>query len=142
MRPAGNCKSLGTVTGKGGGASGAWVSNEDLIKYAVTDARNQAVKLGATDLVYSSPSMGGDSGTTTSAMVIAEALKCDGAMVASAPPAPAAPAAAAIAGCQFDTQCKGDRLCMHGECVEPTAAGAKPEKSGASSTPPASAPIQ
>jgi hypothetical protein len=22
-------------------------------------------------------------------------------------------------GCQFDTQCKGDRLCVKGECVEP-----------------------
>jgi hypothetical protein len=23
-------------------------------------------------------------------------------------------------GCQFDTQCKGDRVCVHGECVSPT----------------------
>lgn len=35
---------------------------------------------------------------------------------ASAPP-PAAPAPAA--GCQFDTQCKGDRLCKAGRCVDP-----------------------
>ena len=33
---------------------------------------------------------------------------------------PAAPmAAASPSGCQFDTQCKGDRIWVKGECIEP-----------------------
>ena len=35
----------------------------------------------------------------------------------AAPAAPAAPAAAS--GCQYDTQCKGDRVCKAGSCVDP-----------------------
>src|SRR5436190_23995040 len=61
-RPVGNCKSLGNLTGKGGGASGGYVSNESLIEYAVNDLRNQATELGATHVVYSTPSMGGMQG--------------------------------------------------------------------------------
>jgi hypothetical protein len=34
---------------------------------------------------------------------------------------PAAPAPAPASGCQFDTQCKGDRVCVKGECVAPPA---------------------
>jgi hypothetical protein len=33
-------------------------------------------------------------------------------------PAPA-PAQGEQGGCQFDTQCKGDRVCQAGQCVEP-----------------------
>jgi hypothetical protein len=38
-------------------------------------------------------------------------------------PPPVAPttAPAAMTGCQYDAQCKGDRLCRDGECVAPTA---------------------
>jgi hypothetical protein len=64
---------------------------------------------------------------------------------ASAPPAPpAAPAtppavpaepapAPAPQGCQYDTQCKGDRLCVEGQCVDPPApdAGVPAESQGA-----------
>jgi hypothetical protein len=28
-------------------------------------------------------------------------------------------AAQPVSGCQFDTQCKGERLCVRGECVDP-----------------------
>ncbi len=76
-RPTGHgCRSLGNLTGKGGGASGAYVSNESLIEYAVNDLRNQAAGIGATHVVYSTPTMGGHEGTTTSAMVLGEALRC------------------------------------------------------------------
>jgi hypothetical protein len=34
-------------------------------------------------------------------------------------PKPSPPAESADSGCQFDTQCKGDRICDHGECVAP-----------------------
>lgn len=132
-RPAGKCEVLGTLTGKGGGASGGYVSNEDLIEYALNDLRNQAIKMGATHVVYSSPGLGGIQGTTNSAMVMGEAMRCEGsggaeAAAASSSPAPTAssPAtatpptvapAAATGGCQFDTQCKGDRICVDGGCV-------------------------
>jgi hypothetical protein len=41
--------------------------------------------------------------------------------VAPANAAPA-PANAAPAGCQYDTQCKGDRICRGGQCVSPSGA--------------------
>jgi hypothetical protein len=37
--------------------------------------------------------------------------------LAAPPTAPAAPPTAP--GCQFDMQCKGDRLCVRGECADP-----------------------
>lgn len=40
----------------------------------------------------------------------------------TAPPAPApmpSPAAASPQGCQYDTQCKGNRVCVQGKCVAP-----------------------
>lgn len=117
-RPAGNCKSLGIVSGKGGGASGGYVSNEDLIQYALNDLRNQAARHGATHIVYAAPTMGGTEGTTTSAMVTGEALQCD---AAQAPPAPATELSLTpkqASGCTYDTQCKGERICVKGECVE------------------------
>jgi hypothetical protein len=42
---------------------------------------------------------------------------------ASAPPAPVA---AAENGCKYDTQCKGDRVCVKGECVAPEPQLSKP----------------
>ena len=47
----------------------------------------------------------------------------------AAKPAAVAPPPAAAPGCSFDTQCKGDRVCVHGECVTPPSAapnGASP----------------
>jgi hypothetical protein len=128
-RPEGNCKTLGSLTGKGGGASGGYVSNESLIEYAVNDLRNQAVVLGATHVVYSTPSMGGNQGTTTSAMVMGEALRCD---AGEEPSSPAGPVASTKSGgCDFDTQCKGERVCVNRKCVEPGSASAS-ESAGAS----------
>ena len=34
-------------------------------------------------------------------------------------PVVAVPQPAAISGCQFDTQCKGERVCVQGACVDP-----------------------
>jgi hypothetical protein len=130
IKPAGSCKSLGALTGKGGGASGAYVSNESLIEYAVNDLRNQAATIGATHVVYTPPAMGGNGGTTTSAMVTGEALRCEaggGTSTAAEPVASSAPALAPVAepaspgsgGCDYDTQCKGDRVCVNRACVEP-----------------------
>lgn len=39
---------------------------------------------------------------------------------AAAAPAVSTPAAAPVqSGCQYDAQCKGDRVCVKGECVDP-----------------------
>jgi hypothetical protein len=126
IKPTGSCQSLGALTGKGGGASGGYVSNESLIEYAVNDLRNQAATIGATHVVYSPPAMGGNGGTTTSAMVTGEALRCEGGGGASTVAGPlassapeAAPSSPSSGGCDFDTQCKGDRVCVNRECVDP-----------------------
>jgi hypothetical protein len=47
--------------------------------------------------------------------VKATVLKSKGAPTEAQQPAPAQ----AGGGCQFDTQCKGDRVCVKGECVDP-----------------------
>ncbi len=44
-----------------------------------------------------------------------------GAPMAGAGMPPAQPPAAS--GCSFDTQCKGDRVCVQGACVDPTGGG-------------------
>ncbi len=138
-RPAGKCETLRTLTGKGGGATGAYVSNEELIEYAVNDLRNQAAAVGATHVVYSTPSLGGNQGTTTSAMVMGEAMRCEDNASPAAPavavePAPA-PKVAAASGCEYDTQCKGERVCVNKQCVDPA-----PPPSVASATAEAAAP--
>ena len=115
-RPTGKCSSLGSLTGKGGGATGGYVANESLVEYAVNDLRNRAASLGATHVVYSAPSMGGTQGTTTSAMVMGEALRCE---AGEEPSAPAKPVARARpAGCEYDTQCKGERVCVNQKCID------------------------
>jgi hypothetical protein len=45
------------------------------------------------------------------------------------PPPPvvvAPPVAAEVGGCQFDTQCKGDRVCVDGKCTQPSAPSPAP----------------
>jgi hypothetical protein len=32
---------------------------------------------------------------------------------------PPGPSSGQVGGCQFDTQCKGDRVCVKGECADP-----------------------
>lgn len=48
----------------------------------------------------------------------------------AAPPA-APPASVVVAGCQYDTQCKGERICQAGQCIDapaaPSGPGATPE---------------
>lgn len=33
-------------------------------------------------------------------------------------------------GCQYDTQCKGDRICVRGGCVDPSSGGGDPGDDG------------
>lgn len=96
-----SCRNLGEVYGKGGGFGGAFVSNEELAKYAIIDARNQAAERGANFLQYDTPAFGqnGSDSDTTSATITGTAYFCPQpeqtapAPVAAAP-APAAPVAA------------------------------------------------
>ncbi len=152
-RPGGNCQSLGTLTGKGGGGGGTFVSNEVLIKHAINDVRNQAAALGATHVVTSSPSLGGSEGTTNSAMVMGEALKCEAGAEPAAALRPIQGAATdatattstststseAEPGCQYDTQCKGDRVCVGHQCVAAPVTHPGPIGASSSASPAASA---
>ncbi|QDE90917.1 hypothetical protein BHS06_19170 [Myxococcus xanthus] len=88
------CKYLGTVVGQGGGAfGGAYISNDQLMQYAMNDAQNKAAALGATHLQTSAPQLGGASGTTTTATVSAAAFHC----TAKAPSEDATPVGAPAA---------------------------------------------
>jgi hypothetical protein len=77
--PNAECKSLGTVIGAGGGTfGGAYISNDQLVEYALNDAMNKAAQRGATHLHPMPPSLGGAEGTTTTATVMAIAYQCPG----------------------------------------------------------------
>lgn len=130
-QPGGQCKSLGNVTGKGGGGGGGYVANEKLVEYAMNDLRNKAADMGATHVQTQPPSLGvggGQNTTTTSATIVGEAFQCvegtEGAAVASSGGDTGEQAPSAPAGCQYDTQCKGDRICQDGACVAATPATA------------------
>jgi hypothetical protein len=84
------CKNLGPVIGKGGGfLGGSWVSDEDLVEYAMNDLRNKAGDRGATHVVFTGHEMGHTSGehggTTSTATISGIAYRCP----AEAAPAPA-----------------------------------------------------
>jgi hypothetical protein len=53
--------------------------------------------------------------------------------------APAAPAAGQP-GCQYDTQCKGERVCVSGQCVDPAPNAAAPSAPDTAPTAPAATP--
>lgn len=95
------CRNLGEVYGKGGGFGGGFVSNEELAKYAIIDARNQAAERGANFLQYDTPAFGqnGSDTDTTSATITGTAYHCPQPDQAAAPAA-AAPAPAAAAPAQ------------------------------------------
>lgn len=70
------CKELGFVSGKGGGAFGGMISDADLQRYAMNDMRNKAAAMGATHVV---PSNGGTSGglwASTQGNISGTAYKC------------------------------------------------------------------
>lgn len=76
-----SCISLGYVVGHGGGTlGGQYISNDDLITYAMNDLRNQAAELGANYVQHDTPTLGvggGDHGTnTTTATISGTAYRC------------------------------------------------------------------
>lgn len=86
--PAIGCENLGRVVGRGGGTfGGGFVANEDLVDYALNDARNQAADKGANYLQTDPPQLGQGDGTTTTATVSGTAYRCpDGAAASPAAP--------------------------------------------------------
>ncbi len=76
--PPATCRSLGPVTGRGGGSfGGGWVSNENLIEYAMNDMRNKAAEMGANYVHYAgNPTLGSSEGTTSTATVTGTAYRC------------------------------------------------------------------
>lgn len=93
---AGQCRPLGTIMGKGGGSfGGAWISNEQLVQYALNDLRNKAAAIGGNFVHYTTPQFGmsGDQNgsNVSSAMISGTAFACSGrpvAEVAAANPKP------------------------------------------------------
>jgi len=84
------CKSLGLITGKGGGAfGGGYIKTDKLMEYALNDLRNKGAHKGATHLSQQSPQLGTSEGTTTTVTIVAEAFKCTGDPFAAPAPAPA-----------------------------------------------------
>jgi hypothetical protein len=71
------CKPLKYLTGKGGGTfGGGFISNEDLIEYAMNDLRNQAAELGGNYIQHDPPQLGSGDGTTTSVTITGTAYQC------------------------------------------------------------------
>jgi hypothetical protein len=73
------CEPLGYIVGKGGGTfGGKWISNDQLIEYAVNDLRNKAGGMGATHVQTDPPQLGNGEGTTTTVTVTGTAYRCKG----------------------------------------------------------------
>lgn len=70
------CVELGEVYGKGGGAMGGMISDENLMRYASNDMRNKAAKMGATHVVQHGVSVGGGMTHSTTGNVSGTAFKC------------------------------------------------------------------
>jgi hypothetical protein len=78
--PASSCRAVGYLVGEGGGTfGGGWISNDQLIEYAMNDLRNKAAERGATYVQSDPPQLGNGKGTTTTATVTGTAYVCDGA---------------------------------------------------------------
>jgi len=75
------CKSLGFVVGRGGGSfGGSYISNEQLVEYAMNDLRNQVAEKGGNFVQHDTPQLGvpGGDGATSTATVSGTAYACEG----------------------------------------------------------------
>ncbi len=101
--PGPECRALGTVSGVNPFGN-AMATREDQTEWARGDARDQAARIGATAIRFQPPD------PKNPDRAVGTAYDC------SKPPPPPSPA---VAGCTKDTDCKGDRICESGRCVEP-----------------------
>jgi hypothetical protein len=79
--PKGACRSLGFVVGRGGGSfGGSYITNENLVEYAMNDLRNQVAEKGGNFVQHDTPQLGvpGGDGATSTATVSGTAYFCEG----------------------------------------------------------------
>jgi hypothetical protein len=75
--PSADCHAVAYLVGEGGGTfGGGWISNDQLIEYAMNDLRNKAADRGATYVQADPPQLGNGKGTTTTATVTGTAYAC------------------------------------------------------------------
>lgn len=81
------CVNVGLVTGTGGGTfGGSFVSNEQLVDYAMNDLRNKTAELGGTHVRHDPPTFGQGDGTTTTVTITGTAYRCPGSPAAAQAP--------------------------------------------------------
>jgi len=128
--PDAECLRLGPVVGSADPFFGGLKDDAELIESARREALALGARAGAThvrfpDLPKRWPSgtFGGGHGVT----MVGVAYNCTAGKRATAAPAPAPPAPAPppALGCTKDTDCKGDRICQSGACMDPVR---KPEE--------------
>jgi len=77
--PPSTCTAVGYIVGEGGGTfGGKWISNDELIDYAMNDLRNKAGKQGASYVQSDPPQLGNGRGTTTTVTITGTAYRCAG----------------------------------------------------------------
>jgi Domain of unknown function (DUF4156) len=75
--PPASCQPTGYLVGEGGGTfGGGWVSNDQLIDYAMNDLRNKAADQGATYVQSDPPQLGNGKGTTTTVTITGTGYRC------------------------------------------------------------------
>lgn len=75
--PPPSCTSVAYIVGEGGGTfGGGWISNDQLLEYALNDLRNKAAERGANYVQSDPPQLGNGKGTTTTATITGTAYRC------------------------------------------------------------------
>jgi hypothetical protein len=75
--PPSACATVGYLVGEGGGTfGGAWISNDQLIEYAMNDLRNKAAERGADYVMSDPPQLGSARGTTSTVTITGTAYRC------------------------------------------------------------------
>ncbi len=112
--PGPECTYLSTITGVNPWGS-ALDREQDEVQWARRDASEKAAQLGATHIWFEPSGLPG--------RAPGKAYQCAATAAASSVAAPAAAVAApptgVVSGCTKDVDCKGDRICEGGRCVDP-----------------------
>jgi hypothetical protein len=117
--PGPECVELGAVSGSADPFFGALKADDQLAEAARNDALNRAAEMGATHVKFTGSPTKWPSGTFGGG----NAMTVDGVAYRCGKPGTAASAPASSAGCSKDTDCKGDRICESGKCVDPAPRG-------------------
>ena len=75
--PPATCTTVAYLVGEGGGTfGGGWISNDQLLEYALNDLRNKAAQRGANYVQSDPPQLGNGKGTTTTVTITGTGYKC------------------------------------------------------------------